>query len=49
MGLYANLARALNALDDAGECARLDEGAVVGILANIEWDPAGKRYVVVQA
>lgn len=49
MGLYANLAKILNALDQAGECVRLDEGAVTGIIANVEWDPNGRRYVVAQA
>lgn len=28
---------------------RLDEGAVTGIIANVEWDPNERRYVVVQA
>lgn len=49
MGLYANLARALNSLDEAGEYARLDEGGVTGIIANVEWDSDQQKYVVVQA
>lgn len=48
-GLYANLAKILNALDQAGECVRLEEGAVTGVSTNVEWDPNGRRYVVVQA
>lgn len=49
MGLYVNLAKALNALDEAGECVRVDEGGVVGIVGNVEWDPDAQRYTVVQA
>lgn len=47
MGLYVSLKKALDALDEAGEMVRLDEGAAVGILASVEWD--GTAYTVVQA
>ena len=48
-GLYLSLTKALNALEDAGEDVRLDDGSAAGLSAGIEWDPEACRYVVVQA
>lgn len=48
MGLYVNLAKALNALDEAGEdLSTLYEFTIQGTLASVDQTPAG--WVVVQA
>jgi hypothetical protein len=49
-GLYLNLAKALNALEDAGEDPYIDHADldIVGISAGVRFDVTEKRYVVVQ-
>ena len=48
MGLYGQLARALNALMMAGEFPVVDEG-ILGIVAEVRQDPATGEWSVVQA
>lgn len=52
-GLYLNLAKALNALEEAGEDVRQGEymqtPELVGETGTVRWDPETERYGVVQA
>lgn len=53
MGLYVNLAKALNALEDAGEDLQLTTWApleITGISGvTVQWDSVAERFTVVQA
>lgn len=49
-GLYLNLAKALNALEEAGESINFDEGdSVSGWSGAARWDPETERWNVAQA